>query len=207
MNQAELGGLILAGGHSRRMGQDKAHLPLGSETMLTRVVRRVAQVCRPVVIVTAASQTLPAGLDAEHVHDQFADRGPLEGLRQGLAALSHRCSRAFVASCDVPLIRPDVICLLSDQLGTHDVCLPRVAGREHPLTAVYRTDLHEVLDRRIAAGQLRLLDLLKELDVHWPTEESLRAVDPGLDSLRNINTPEDYRQVAAAIRDFGSATE
>ena len=53
------GGIILCGGQSTRMGSSKALLPFGAETMLQRVVRLLATVVSPIVVVAAAEQSLP----------------------------------------------------------------------------------------------------------------------------------------------------
>src|SRR5262245_62013278 len=81
-------GLILAGGKSSRMGLPKATLPFGPELMLQRVVRLLASVVQPIVVVAAPRQELPplpAGVLI--THDERDGRGPLEGLLAGLAAV------------------------------------------------------------------------------------------------------------------------
>src|SRR5688500_8328210 len=102
-----VGGIVLAGGKSTRMGTSKALLPFGPETMLQRVVRLLGTVVSPIVVVSAPGQelpTLPAGIIV--THDEREARGPLEGLRAGLKALPDTIDRAYVTSCDVPLLVP-----------------------------------------------------------------------------------------------------
>src|SRR5690349_9052533 len=99
------GGIVLCGGKSSRMGTSKALLPFGPETMLQRVVRILSNVVSPIVIVAAEDQEipqLPAGVIV--THDEREGRGPLEGLRAGLKALPTNVDRAYVTSCDVPLL-------------------------------------------------------------------------------------------------------
>src|SRR3954471_21362428 len=84
------GAVILCGGKSSRMGQDKAALPFGPETMLQRVARLISEVVDPknLVVVAEADQSLPVlpvGVTVAHDSRQF--RGPLEGLATGLRAL------------------------------------------------------------------------------------------------------------------------
>ena len=101
------GGIVLAGGRSRRMGRSKAALALDGTTMLARVVESVAdglrQVCGDaapaVVVVGAPGRRLPdIGRDIRVVRDTVADRGPLQGMEAGLAELRDRATAAFVAS-------------------------------------------------------------------------------------------------------------
>src|SRR5690349_12235754 len=99
------GGIVLCGGKSTRMGTSKALLPFGPETMLQRVVRLLSEVVPTIVAVAAIDQELPAL--PPHVlvtRDEREGRGPLEGLRAGLKALPPQADRAYVTSCDVPLL-------------------------------------------------------------------------------------------------------
>ena len=59
MNDIRVGGIVLCGGESRRMGRAKAWLPFGDETMLQRVVRLLTENVHPLVVVAAPGQELP----------------------------------------------------------------------------------------------------------------------------------------------------
>src|SRR5262245_5806484 len=99
------GAIILCGGKSTRMGPSKALLPFGPETMLQRVVRILSGLVGPIVAVAAAGQALPKlPPDVIVTRDEREGRGPLEGLRAGLKALPADVDRAYVTSCDVPLL-------------------------------------------------------------------------------------------------------
>src|SRR5262245_46114604 len=83
-----VGGVVLCGGQSSRMGRPKAWLPIGGETMLGRVVRLLGEVVSPLVVVAAPGQELPPlppGVTV--VRDPERGRGPLQGLAAGLPAL------------------------------------------------------------------------------------------------------------------------
>ena len=83
----QVGGVVLCGGNSRRMGLPKATLPFGPELMFQRVLRLLSQVVEPLVAVAAPGQELPiTSGNVIIAHDQREGRGPLEGLRAGLAA-------------------------------------------------------------------------------------------------------------------------
>src|SRR6266478_2297357 len=104
------GGIILCGGRSTRMGSPKALLPFGPETMLQRIVRILATVVSPIVVVAAVGQSLPElPADVTVTRDEREDRGPLEGLRAGLKALPSAIDAAYVTSCDVPLLVPGFV--------------------------------------------------------------------------------------------------
>ncbi len=112
------------------MGKPKAALPFGSETVLGRIVRTVAGVVEPVVLVRRPQQELPplpfpmfqsnSGPTDQPAaepecqprshpslllaEDVFAGEGPLAGIHAGLLTLQKQVSHALVVSCDVPLI-------------------------------------------------------------------------------------------------------
>src|SRR5438477_6955029 len=87
-----VGGIVLCGGQSKRMGQPKAWLPFGPERMLPRVVRLLSEVVAPVVVVAAPDQEVPPlPPDVAVVRDAQPQRGPLQGLCAGLEALQGRC--------------------------------------------------------------------------------------------------------------------
>ncbi|HZZ79106.1 MAG TPA: nucleotidyltransferase family protein, partial [Gemmataceae bacterium] len=76
-----VGGVILCGGQSSRMGRPKAWLPIGDEVMLPRIVRLLRETVAPLVVVAAAGQDLPElPADTKIVHDEQPGRGPLQGI-------------------------------------------------------------------------------------------------------------------------------
>jgi molybdenum cofactor guanylyltransferase len=193
-------GIVLCGGSSRRMGRPKHLLPFGPETMLERVVRLMSEVVRPVVVVATASTVLPANTipGGFVARDRVPDLGPLEGIAVGLAALGSESEIAFVTACDAPLLRPVLVRRLLDLAEGHDLVVPHVDGYDHPLSAVYRTNVLPHVDRLLAAGRLRPVYLFDLVRTRRVTAEEIVDLDPELESLLNLNTPADY--VAALAR-------
>jgi len=195
------GAIILCGGKSTRMGRDKASLPFGDEQMLQRVARQVSQVIEPenIVCVAADGQQLPAlASEIRVVRDRCGGRGPLEGLAAGIAALKSSVKAVYATSCDVPLLRPAWIDRLFELLGDHDVVVPREGRFHHPLAAVYRSSVLPRIEELLVADQLRPVFLFERCKTHEVPVETLRDVDPQLQSLLNCNLPEDYQAALAA---------
>jgi molybdopterin-guanine dinucleotide biosynthesis protein A len=182
------------------MGQPKAGLPFGGESLLARVVRLVSTVTQPVVVVAAPDQPLPGDLPSAVLlaRDARPDRGPLEGLAAGMRALPGRAEVAFACGCDAPLVRPAFIARLVELLGDHDAVVPWIDRRFHPLTAVYRLSVLEHVEAMLADDCLRLHTLFERVDARRVSAEELEVADPRLDSLRNVNGPEDYALALAA---------
>ncbi|HTM56648.1 MAG TPA: molybdenum cofactor guanylyltransferase [Pirellulales bacterium] len=187
------GAIILCGGQSSRMGVPKWSLPFGPETMLERVVRLVGTVCEPLVLVRAAGQVLPAfGKQIIIAEDARPDRGPLEGIAAGLAALPDQVEAAYVTTCDAPLVVPAFIERLFELLGDESAVAPVHEGFVYPLSAVYRTRLLDVVSTLLEADRLRPSDLFDLVATRRVSSQELRDVDPRLDTLKNLNTPEEY---------------
>ena len=180
------------------MGRPKLALPFGSELMLQRVCRILGEAVCPIVVVAARDQQLPPLPDNIQIAvDEYDSLGPLAGIATGLAALRDRAAAAFVTSCDVPLIKPAFVQALIDRLGEHDAAVPSDGQYDHVLSGVYRTSLDDAARQLLASDRRRPLFLLEACRSLRVSVEELREVDPQLESLMNVNAPEDY---AAALR-------
>ncbi len=196
-----VGGVVLCGGKSTRMGTPKATLPFGSETMLQRVVRLLSEVVSPIVVVAAREQSLPPLSDSIRItRDEREAKGPLEGIRAGLSALPPLIDAAYITSCDVPLLVPAFVERMIDLIGDHDIAVMEIDGFAHPLSAIYRRDTLPHVESLLAADRLRPVFLFDAVRTRRVKPEEMTIVDPELRTLRNLNTPEEYR---AALVDAG----
>lgn len=188
-------GLIVAGGQSRRMGQSKGMLPFGPETMLARVVRVVASVSSPVVVVAARGQELPPlAADIQVVYDRHEGRGPLEGLAAGLTALQGQAELVFASGCDAPLLTPTFVRRVIERLGDNDAAVPQIEGKLHPLAAVYRVRVLSQIESLLAQDRLRAVALFELIKTRLLGPEDFRDIDPQFHSLLNTNEPADYQR-------------
>lgn len=199
-------GVVLAGGRSSRMGAPKAGLEWHGSTLLYRAAAVLARtVSGPVVVVAAPGQELPelpSGVTV--VEDPVEGLGPMQGLAAGLAAVADRAEAAFVCSTDLPFLHPAyvrrVLRALTDGV---DVVLPEARGFRQPLAAAYRTSLAGLVARLLAEGDrkpgmiLRHCAVTRLDDAALLADTALGRHDPALESVVNVNTPEDY----AAARD------
>ncbi len=182
------------------MGTSKALLRFGPETMLQRVVRLLGEVVSPIVVVAAVDQLLPELPPAVLVtRDEHDGRGPLEGLRAGLRALPRQIEAAYVTSCDVPLLVPDFVRQMLDLASGYDIAVMEIEGFTHPLSAVYRRAILPNVEDLLAHDRLRPAFLFDAVNTRRVRLEQMTA-DPGLRTLRNLNTREDYEQ---ALTDAG----
>jgi molybdenum cofactor guanylyltransferase len=195
-------GVVLAGGRSSRMGTPKAALEWHGSTLLRRTVGILARATGgPVVVVRAPGQELPAlPPEVDIVDDPREGKGPVQGLAAGLGALVGRAGVAFVSSTDMPFLHPAFVRrVLRAVYEGADVGLPVAHGYPQPLAAAYRTKLASIAERLVQAERLRPAFLFEQCAVTRLDEKSLKddpvlaALDPGLDSVVNINEPDEYR--------------
>lgn len=180
------------------MGTSKALLPFGPETMLQRVVRILADIVSPIVVVAAVDQELPElPRDVIVTRDEQQGRGPLEGLRAGLKGLPPHVDAAYVTSCDVPLLVPGFVRQMLAFADGYDIAVIEKDGFAHPLSAVYcRATLPHIEDL-LARDQLRPAFLFDRVNTRRVLPGQMTA-DPDLRTLRNLNTREEYQQALAA---------
>jgi molybdopterin-guanine dinucleotide biosynthesis protein A len=196
-----VGGIVLCGGQSKRMGRPKAWLPVAGELMLARVVRLLGEAVDPVIVVAAPNQEVPPLPPmVKIVRDAEKGRGPLQGLSAGLTALQDRADAAYLSSCDVPFLRPAFVRRLIELLGRHTICVPRVGEFHHPLAAVYRLEVKAAIDRLLADNRLRPFFLFEAVPTRIVEPAELADTDPTFQTLRNLNTLADYE---AALREVG----
>lgn len=177
MARPRLTGILLVGGASTRFGSPKALARLGDETLAERAWRVLGEACHERIAVgkRADGLELPFAL----LDDGTDTRAALAGIVAGLRAATGDV--AVVLPVDTPLVTPE---LLRD-LGT--ACAAAAATQAGPLPAAFRRSALEVLERRLAAGELRLGDALAELGaVRLEVDETL---------LTNVNTPDELRRL------------
>jgi molybdopterin-guanine dinucleotide biosynthesis protein A len=87
-------------------------------------------------------------------------------------------------------------------LGEYDCAVPRIEGFDQPLSAAYRPGLLAQIETLLAENQRSVRALGERVRARAITADELRDVDSELMSLRNCNSPADYRAalVAAASR-------
>lgn len=197
-------GIVLCGGRSTRMGQEKASLPFGDETLLQRAVRVLGGVTDEVIVVARGEQAIAGGgnpflgLPVRIVHDPIEDLGPLAGLAAGLAASTTALN--IVVACDMPLVRPAVLRRLVALQGEADICVAVADGHASPLCAVYRAGVAAVANQLLASGERRVMTLLDRVQTKRVDAAVFRDIDPDLESFVSCNTPDAYRQALVRLK-------
>lgn len=195
----QVAGIILAGGQSRRMGKNKALLPLpGNEqiTFVEHLARMLVACCSEVLLVvrdqdaTHAYNALP---NVCVVLDKTPGHGPLMGLYSGLSEICS--SHALVLAVDMPFIQPEMLAFLLAQPLTDRLLIPVVHAVPQVLCAIYPRSILPVIEERLQQGRRDPRSLLDATSVTYIDEARLCEIDPQLRSFININTPEELRSL------------
>ncbi len=198
----EVTGAILAGGVSRRMGQDKLPLKVGDLTLLGRVHEVLTSRCAEILIVGGGGD-VPAG--ARRIPDLRSGRqGPLAGIEASLLAARYRA--IFVAAGDMPFLTGDLVEYLLGMLSGHvPAVVPYFGGRPHPLCAAYGREVQSAVSAALDRGVWSVRELLESLPgARYVGEEELRRCgDPNF-LLTNVNSPEDLARARGALREGAS---
>ncbi|MFT4542753.1 MAG: molybdopterin-guanine dinucleotide biosynthesis protein A [Planctomycetota bacterium] len=188
---SEIAAVILCGGNSRRMGQDKALLRFGRQSLLERAITIVSPVASRVALACGKSERyrelgLPLLLDEDN------EAGPLGGMRVALRGAERPW--VLVLACDMPRVVPQMYeeLLAKVVLDDLDVCLFEHSAGQEPLCAVLSQACLDSIDAALAAGERRATSFW-----NYPTADG-RALRIGTiaadartsNSLQNLNTPQ-----------------
>ncbi len=183
--------IIMAGGQSRRMGQDKSMLLINGEP----VVKHIFEQLRPhfgQVLISSDNVSKYSFLDVDVVPDEVTGKGPLIGIASALRASVNDVN--FVIACDIPEVDISFVRRLVRESKGFDAVVPRTGlSKYEPLFAVYKKSTLAVIDKAIAAGIYRI-DPLKDCKVNY-----IDLVRSQL--LKNLNTMKDYQEFVMEKKD------
>jgi len=185
-------GILLAGGKSQRMGQDKRFLLVEGKSLIERTLDVFRNVFLETFIVVAEPSQGLASIKERIVTDRIPGKGSAGGLYTGLYYAS--TPSVFVAACDMPFINGNVIRRLCTIAAGIDVVMVRLESGLQPMHGIYSKRCLPVLEEMIQHHQLRLQGLVeqKELAVKIVKEEDIKDLDETLVSFLNVNTPSDF---------------
>lgn len=190
-------GLILAGGQSRRMGRDKALVPLAGRPLVAWVQDRLApQVCALAIaagVDAARFAGVPgAGLGGVPVLPDLsgeAGEGPLAGLRAGLDWAAAQGAEALVSlATDTPFLPRDLVARLAETGG---LAHAHSFGRDHYTAALWPLAHRPRIAALFATGERRMRPCLEGAAVV--------RFDTTPDPFFNLNTPEDLARAEALL--------
>jgi molybdenum cofactor guanylyltransferase len=168
-------GVLLVGGASSRFGSPKALAVLAGQTLAERAWRTLGEAFDHRIAVGKTADELPLPFRVEDDGSEL--RAALVGLVAGLRLASTELIVALPV--DLPFMTSEFLAELAAAAEGADAAYPESG----PLPGAYRRTVLPVLERRLAAGELRLRDAAAELNA--------RVIAGNPELLRNVNTPDD----------------
>jgi molybdenum cofactor guanylyltransferase len=189
-------GIILSGGKSSRIGQEKGLVKLDGRPLVSWVIDMLLGVVDEIVVVVGSDETIPRYWevvpdDVRVVSDCYPEDSPLIGLITGLREA--RGEYAVVCACDMPFIDPLILeMMFCISYGLNGTLLQKPNGWIEPLPSVYHVvNCLENAERLKVRGELRIRKVLETMHdkISLPTEK-LRDIDPELVSFLDLDTME-----------------
>jgi molybdenum cofactor guanylyltransferase len=188
---------ILAGGGSKRMGQDKALLELGGAPMVMRMARLAQPYAASVSIVAPPERYAQLGIHI--VPDRWPGAGPLGGIATALGATSAEWN--LILGCDLPYLTPEWVAWLIPRAleSPAQAVVPESRRGLEPLAAMYHKSCATILTAAIERGVRRVTEGLSEILFERVSMLEWRELDPTGVLFENMNAPEDYAEARRRI--------
>jgi len=183
-------GVLLAGGKSTRMGQDKRFLCIGGQTLLERGLCAMCALFERVCVVIAQDGLSPPA-QVPVFRDVVPDCGSLGGLYTGLREAS--TSYIFVAACDMPFLNANLVKYMIGLKEDADIVVASWKARLQPIHAVYSKRCMGSFEDMIDRQEVKIQEVFKQpsLTVRFVLENEVSQIDPEGRSFININNPAD----------------
>jgi molybdenum cofactor guanylyltransferase len=195
---APLYGLLLAGGHSKRMQRDKATLEYSGQSQLARAASLLRPLVAQLYLSTRSGQEIdPQRAAFQRISDRLPDLGPLAGIHAALH--EHPAAAWLVLACDLPFLDAATLQQLiasrqPAKLGT--AYQSSYDGMPEPLCAIWEPHCVTAIDAGIAAGRNCPRSFMKHHDIALLKLANPRALD-------NINTAAEYLAARSALDERG----
>jgi len=187
--------IVLAGGKSLRLGQDKVLETVGNRSLLQQVVSCVSLLSSDVIIVTTRQRTFSQSIDypkLKVVTDIYPDKGPLGGIYTGLATSTSFYN--LVVASDMPFLNQALLRYMIQLSANFDLVVPRVGNLVEPLHAIYTKSCLAPIEQMLKQGELSVNKLFNLVRVRYVEAEEIERFDPKHLSFFNINTEADLER-------------
>ena len=181
----KIGGIIMSGGKSSRMGTDKGLMVFKGKQLVEYPIELLHPFCSNIIISTNQSAYKKFGLTT--VPDIYRNRGPVGGLHAALNKTDFDFN--IVLACDVPFVESELFKFLLKESDGFDAIVPQHSGGFEPLVAVYRKKIASQFENNLLNGNYKLLQILRSSRVKFVNVDHLLLKYPRM--FDNLNSPED----------------
>ncbi len=206
---SDITGIVLSGGRSSRMGENKALLNLGEKKVIERVVDLMKLLFSNIILITNTPDEYRF-LRIPMFEDIFKYKGPIAGIHSGLS--SSKTERNFVISCDVPLMTAEMIKYIVEYKTKKPVTVCNADGFIQHLVGLYNKsvlletekylinyEMKEKHNHKQHHHHCKILPLLDKVGAEIIEAEKTDVFREGI--FFNMNRPDDYEKIVKQIAD------
>lgn len=193
--------IILAGGKSFRMGNDKALATIGDRSLIIQVISDISELCKDITIVTDQERIFPqfnGQANLRSITDMFPGKGPLGGIYTGLVISDS--FHNLVVACDMPFLNQDLLHYMIELSADSDIVIPRLGNLVEPLHAVYAKSCLAPIEHLLKQDKLSVINVLSSVRVRYVEAEEIDKFDPYHLSFFNVNTKADLEKARKLAR-------
>ena len=189
-------GIILAGGSSKRYGQDKAFLKIGNTRLIDSILQEMHTVFKRVILITNEKIKYEY-LEIPMFEDLVKGFGPLGGIYTGLMSIPDQAG--FFVACDMPHINRQLVRYMVDIKGNHRAVVPAVADKIEPLHAIYFQSCLKPIKHLIDTKRYQVRLFFDSIPVRYVKEDEIRRFCCPSKAFLNINTPDEFSKIKSRI--------
>jgi molybdopterin-guanine dinucleotide biosynthesis protein A len=182
-------GVILAGGLSKRYGQNKAFLELEGIRLIDRVTAEMKNIFRQVILITNEKRHYEY-LGLPTIEDLIRGLGPIGGIYTGLMSMSSQAG--FFVACDMPFINRQLVRYMVDIKDNYAAVIPSGVSGLEPLHAIYSQSCLGAIKNLIDAQCYQVRLFYEHISVRYVTQDEIRKFVPLQKAFLNINTPDEF---------------
>lgn len=179
--------VVLAGGKSSRMGQDKGLALLKGKPMISHLLDELSVLPFKILIVSNNKKYQDLGFDV--VEDIVKEKGPLGGIYTAFENIDTQF--AVILSCDIPFITKEWITFLIKNHRDEEVLISSDGQKTHPLVGIYSKGIKNIIKNKLLNNELKVMDLVHELKGEYLNFQSHITTNNVFD---NINTIEELKE-------------
>ena len=190
-------GVILAGGKSKRYGQNKAFIEINGTRLIDHIAENMKAIFNRVILV-ANEKTDYEYLGVPIFQDLIKGLGPLGWIYTGLMSISE--SAGFFVACDMPFINPQLIHYMVSIKNSYAAVVPSFANDIEPLFAIYGRSCCGLIKDLIDSQHYQIRLFYEQISVRYVTEEEIKKFGSPEKVFHNINTPEEYAKIRSLAK-------
>jgi molybdopterin-guanine dinucleotide biosynthesis protein A len=193
----QVGGFVMAGGQSSRMGRDKALLELEGVPLVVRAARLVESVTGAAAVI-GQPETFRA-LHLRAIADDWPGAGPLGGIATALRATEAPWN--LVVACDLPYLTKEWLeFLVGRALASQaDSVVPMSERGAEPLCAMYHKRCESAVWLALDRGTRKVTDCLAGVHVEHIEQAEWKGFDSEGLLFKNINSAQDYEEAKGRL--------